>query len=78
MVRKYTEQDLSHRSGIKYRAALQQDYMDEPNHHGIYDVNTIANYSPEIIPLLDTPAPCAFARDDSGKLVQVPYESPED
>ncbi len=55
-----------------------QAYMDEPNHHGIYDVNTIANYCPEIIPLLDTPAPCAFARDDQGKLVAVPYEAPED
>lgn len=55
-----------------------QDYMDAPGNHGIYDVNTIANYCPEIIPLLDTPAPCAFARDEHGKLVEIPYEEPED
>lgn len=26
-----------------------QEYMDEPNNHAIYDVNTAANYDPEII-----------------------------
>lgn len=55
-----------------------QDYMDEASHHGIYDVNTIANYCPDIIELLDTPAPCAFERNASGKLVAIPYEAPED
>ena len=34
--------------------------LDDPAHTEIYDVNTIANYDPEIIPLLDTPPPCAF------------------
>ena len=52
--------------------------MDEASHHGIYDVNTIANYCPDIIELLDTPAPCAFERNASGKLVAIPYEAPED
>ena len=33
-----------------------QDYMDEADNHGIYDVNTIANYDPTIIPLLDEPS----------------------
>lgn len=54
-----------------------QDYMDEPAHHAIYDVNTIANYSPDIIPFLNAPPCSAFARDpDTGKLVEVPYEEP--
>ena len=30
---------------------------------GIYDVNTIANYDPEIIPFLDSPFDTAFERD---------------
>ena len=55
-----------------------QDYMDEPNHHGIYDINTIANYCPDIIELLDTPAPCAFERNPQGKLVAIPYEPHDD
>jgi hypothetical protein len=54
-----------------------QDYMDNLSNHEIYDVNTIANYSPDIIPFLDAPPRSAYARDSvSGKLVQVPYEDP--
>src|SRR3954469_4612661 len=54
-----------------------QDYMDDPSHHGIYDVNTIANYSPDITTLLDAPACSAFERDVStGKLIPVMYEAP--
>ena len=54
-----------------------QDYMDNPENHGVYDVNTIANYSPEIIPYLKAPPGSAFARDpESGILVEVPYEEP--
>ena len=55
-----------------------QEFMDDPNNAGIYDVNTIANYCPDIIELLDTPAPCAFERDESGKLVAIPYEASDD
>ena len=42
------------------------DYMEDSDKHGIYDVNTIANYDPEIIPLLDAPAGSAFIRTPSG------------
>ncbi len=55
-----------------------QEYMDNPAHHEIYDVNTIANYDPEIIPLLDSPIGSAFERDrKTGKFVAVDFE-PED
>lgn len=53
-----------------------QDYMDEAENHAVYDVNTIANYSPDIIPFLDAPPCSAFERDSTGKLIQVPYEEP--
>jgi len=53
-----------------------QEYMDDPNNHAIYDVNTIANYSPDIVPFLDAPPGSAFARDENEKLVPVPYEEP--
>ena len=42
-----------------------QDYLDDPRNIAIYDVNTIANYDPDIIPLLDAPFGSAFARDPS-------------
>jgi len=40
-----------------------QEYLDDPNNLAIYDVNTIANYDPEIIPFLDAPIGSAFERD---------------
>lgn len=52
-----------------------QAYMDDADNHGIYDVNTIANYDPDIIPLLDAPAGTAFERQGpSGRFVQVAGE----
>jgi len=32
-----------------------QEYVDNPNNLGIYDVNTIANYDKAILPYLDLP-----------------------
>jgi hypothetical protein len=43
----------------------QEDYIEDSTHTGIYAVNTAANYDPDIIPYLDTPAPCAFEKDAS-------------
>ena len=55
-----------------------QEYADTADHFAIYDVNTIANYDPTIVPFLAEPAGSAFARDDSGALVTVPFEPDED
>ena len=47
-----------------------QNYIDDPGNIAFYDVNTIANYDPAIIPLLDAPFGSAFTRDaGSGRLV---------
>jgi hypothetical protein len=40
------------------------DYMDDPNNHEVYDVNSIANYDPDIIPYLDAPFGTAFRREN--------------
>ncbi|MES2820897.1 MAG: DUF2185 domain-containing protein [Pseudomonadota bacterium] len=48
-----------------------QEYMDDSNNHAIYDVNTIANYDPEIIPFLNAPIGSAFERDSAGVLVEI-------
>lgn len=64
-------------SGWAFTAGREtQAYMDDNGNHGIYDVNTIANYDPDIIPFLDAPAGAAFERDgSSGRFVQVAGEA---
>jgi|SRR5688572_1539871 len=39
-----------------------QEYADTPDNFAIYEVNTICNYDPAIIPLLDAPFGSAFGR----------------
>lgn len=41
-----------------------QEYVDDPKNLELYDVNTIANYDPEIIPYLDEPTGSAYERDE--------------
>jgi hypothetical protein len=56
-----------------------QEYADNPDNWAIYEVNTVANYDPDIIPFLDSPCGSAFGRDpDTGKFVAEEYEEPED
>jgi len=61
-------------SGWRFLAGDESDeYSADPSHFAIYDVNTIANYDPTIIALLENPPPCAFERDASSEqLVSVP------
>lgn len=58
-------------SGWRFFSGAESDeYANDPANVAIYDVNTIANYDPEIIPLLDAPYGSAFARDKrSGRFV---------
>ena len=43
-------------SGWKFLSGTEdQEYLDDPNNSGIYDLNTIANYDPAIIPYLVLP-----------------------
>ncbi|MCI0743312.1 MAG: DUF2185 domain-containing protein [Gemmataceae bacterium] len=46
-----------------FSGAEPQDYVDNPANTAIYDVNTIANLDPEIIPYLDAPISSAFERE---------------
>ena len=41
---------------------LLVQYMDNSNNMGIYDVNTIANYDPAIIPYLNKPHGTSWQR----------------
>lgn len=68
MVREPTAQ--AHDSGWCFMSGEEtQDYLDNPENLAIYDVNTIANYSPDIVPFLDAPAGSAFAREDRKSVV---------
>ena len=61
MYREDPDNDID--SGWRYLAGTEsEEYMDNPDNHAIYDVNTIANYDPEIVPLLDAPSGSAFER----------------
>jgi hypothetical protein len=70
----------AHDSGWHFFSGTEDDaYANDPGNLQIYDVNTIANYDPEIIPLLDAAVPSAFARDpETGKLVEVEAPSGEE
>jgi hypothetical protein len=48
-------------SGWRFFAGDEDEkYLDDSDHTGIYAVNTVANYDPDIIPYFDAAAPCAF------------------
>ncbi len=54
-------------SGWRFMAGDEdEDYMDDESQSGIYDVNTIANYDPAIIPYLHMPIGTALERVESG------------
>ncbi len=62
------EPDNALDSGWRFMCGLEsQDYMDDPSNLAIYDVNTIANYDPSIIPFLDAPANSVFERTPGSK-----------
>ncbi|MCC9605572.1 DUF2185 domain-containing protein [Blastopirellula sp. JC732] len=68
-------------SGWRFFAGDESDdYVNDADNLEVYDVNTIANYDREVIPLLDSPIGSAFAREgDEGELIAVesPFEADE-
>ena len=66
-------------SGWRFTAGDEsEEYMDDPNSAGIYKLNTICNDDSDIIPLLNTPAPCAFERDENGVFQQIKDWKPDE
>ncbi|MDJ0708829.1 MAG: DUF2185 domain-containing protein [Woeseiaceae bacterium] len=57
------ETDRPEDSGWRFFSGEEtQDYVDNLENTGVYDVNTIANYDPTIIPFLDAPPGSKFGR----------------
>jgi hypothetical protein len=56
-----------------------QEYMDDAENHAVYDINTVANYDPEIIPFLASAIGSAFERDPaSGQFRAVEFSPDRD
>jgi len=54
-------------SGWRFFAGDEDDvYMADSRHHGVFDVNTIANYDPEILQFLDAEIGSRLERQDIG------------
>jgi len=59
-------------SGWRFMSGHEsQEYMDNPENHEVYDVNTIANYDRDIIPLLNAPVGSAYERGTGGVFVEL-------
>lgn len=75
------EADFVVDSGWRFMSGYESDeYMNNADNLTVYDVNTIANYDPDIIPFLDAPIGSAFERENgTGPLVEIhDFEPPID
>lgn len=62
-------------SGWRFTAGDESDaYMDDPDHSGIYALNTICNCDPDVIPLLDSEPGTAWSRGEDGVFRPELYE----
>lgn len=54
-------------------------YLKLPQNYGFHPLNTLANYDPAIVPYLECPAPCAFARiDQTDEFEEIDADLPDD
>lgn len=57
-------------SGWRFFAGDEDDaYMAVVEHHDVYDVNTIVNYDPDILPFIDYEVGSAFERDEGNSFI---------
>ena len=62
-------------SGWRFTAGDESDaYMDDPDRSGVYALNTICNYDPEVLPLLDSEPGTAWSRGEDGVFRPELYE----
>ena len=51
------------------------DYIEDPENLGFYEVNVIANYDADIIAHLNAPAGSHFARNEQGVFERIDFEA---
>ena len=72
------EPDSPEDSGwVFYGGGETQEYMDNADNIGVYSVNTIANYDPEIIQFLTYPPGTEIERKSDGELAVLNPDIPE-
>jgi hypothetical protein len=79
MYRETPERDVD--SGWRFFSGFESDeYANTPSNIGIYGVNTIANYDPSIIPLLEAPIGSAFEKSNGEEKFALisDWQPPED
>lgn len=65
-------------SGWRFLGGGETDeYLDSPDHISAMEINTIANYDPEIIPFLTYPPGTEIARNAEGKLETIGPDAEE-
>ena len=65
-------------SGWRFFSGEETDeYANDVNNVGVYSLNTICNYDPDILPLLTAPYGTAYARGEDGKFHAESFEAPE-
>lgn len=66
MYREEPDNDMD--SGWRFMSGHEDvEYMDNPDNHAIYNVNTIANYDPSVIPFLDAEVGLVFEKVPGAK-----------
>lgn len=64
--------DNAQDSGWRFLSGTESDeYMADAKNHAFYDVNTIANYDPSIIPFLKSPAGSVYEKITGAKEFKV-------
>ena len=70
MYREKPQDENTPDSGWRFFAGDEtEEYVNDPAHVAFYHLNTICNYDPDILPLLNSPYGSAFGRDKDGILV---------
>lgn len=70
MYREEPDNDVD--SGWRFMSGEEdQEYLDDPNNSGIYEVNTIANYDRAIIPYLHLPLGTELERADGTDVFEI-------
>ncbi|WP_051617570.1 DUF2185 domain-containing protein [Prevotella sp. HUN102] len=78
MYREEPDEDVPDSGWRFFEGEEDDEYLDNPDNMEIYNLNTIANYDMEIIPLLNAPYGTAYYRDESGVFQEEDLEIPED
>lgn len=59
-------------SGWRFFTGTESDdYLSNSRCNGLYDLNTVVNYCPDALPLLDSPPYSAFRRGEDGEWINI-------